>query len=205
MNKILIIAATSIEIEPLINNCPANVDLLITGIGSASSILETCIKLSKNNYKLLINIGIAGSYHSKFEIGQVVQVVHDEFGDLGFEDANTFIPIQKTKWYSVPKNINNIYSLADDFELIKVNGLTVNRTAGCESTILERKSIFNADVETMESAAFFMISEKFSIPLLSLRAISNQVEVRNIELWNIPFAVAELHQTLRKILNTIQL
>ena len=64
------------------------VDVLVTGIGA----VPTTFFLTKvvENYQLVINIGIAGSYNPIYSVGSVVCINEDAFGDYGIDDRGTF-------------------------------------------------------------------------------------------------------------------
>ena len=53
----------------------------------------------------------------------------------------------------------------------------------------------------MEGAACFMVCEKFEIPCIQIRAISNKVEKRNKENWNLDLAISNLNTEVEKIIN----
>jgi futalosine hydrolase len=63
---------------------------------------------------------------------------------------------------------------------------------------------FNPDIETMEGATFFYICSRENIPFLAVRAISNRVEKRNRESWNIALALDNLSVKLIEIFLTLQ-
>ena len=94
--KILIIAATKKEIQYLNDSTKNAVELLITGIGAPITTFKLSEITNNNKYDLIINIGIAGSFDKKINIGELVYVQQEIFADLGFEDHNSFIPLSKT-------------------------------------------------------------------------------------------------------------
>jgi futalosine hydrolase len=55
----------------------------------------------------------------------------------------------------------------------------------------------------MEGAAFHFVCLREEIPFMQIRVVSNYVEPRNKNSWNIPLAIANLNDFLRKYLNTI--
>jgi futalosine hydrolase len=84
--------------------------------------------------------------------------------------------------------------------LTKVRAITVNTCSGSVPTIEKLKNKFNPDIETMEGATFFYICAREKIPFLSVRAISNKVEPRNRDSWDIPLALKNLTEKLKEIL-----
>ena len=55
--------------------------------------------LLANRYDWVFNVGIGGSFDTELEIGQIVRVHSQVFGDLGAEDAHRFIPIAKMPFF----------------------------------------------------------------------------------------------------------
>src|SRR5258705_1857621 len=107
--RILFVTATRFELELLfkylkIKYQPAKYfyskmigknifNILITGSGMLSTVYHLGIHLFENNYDLVINAGIAGSFRKDISLGSVVNVNEECFADLGAEDDETFIPI----------------------------------------------------------------------------------------------------------------
>ena len=79
----------------------------------------------------------------------------------------------------------------------------MNTVHGNESSIAKIKERLNPQVETMEGAAFLMVCQKEKIPALQLRAISNYVELRNKENWNVALALKNLHDVVFMVLNQL--
>lgn len=101
--KILIVAATNFEILPLLEHLDKNassktlmetvykqhtIQTLITGVGGMNTAFALARYSKIKDLDLAINVGIAGSYKRQFELGDVVEVVKDRFGDLGVEEAD---------------------------------------------------------------------------------------------------------------------
>jgi len=81
-------------------------------------------------------------------------------------------------------------------KLKQVKAITVNTSSGSEVTIERLRGKYNPDIETMEGATFFYICSKEKIPFLAIRSISNRVEPRNKDKWNIPLALNNLSEKL---------
>jgi len=103
--KILLVAATSAEIAPLIDqhgigphadsftHGKHHVKVLITGVGMVSTAFALGQELAQNSYDLAINAGIAGSFDRSIPLGKVLHISDDTFAELGAEDAGGFISI----------------------------------------------------------------------------------------------------------------
>ena len=55
----------------------------------------------------------------------------------------------------------------------------------------------------MEGAACFMACEQFDIPCIQIRAISNKVEKRNTENWNLDLAISNLNTEVERIIDSL--
>ena len=191
--KILLVAATKTEI---IENKFKDCDVMITGVGMVNTTFSLTKRLSKKTYDLVINIGVAGSFKSAIKIGDVVEVIEDNFSEIGFEDGNSFSEFTNLR-------IENSFKVNEKTDLKKVKGITVNTVLGNEKTIAEIISRLNPDVESMEGAAFFMACEQFEIPCIQIRAISNKVEKRNTANWDLSLAIKNLNNKVEKIISIL--
>ena len=212
--KILIVSATEKEIFPTLNKIKSFnqddlvVDILVTGIGAVFTTYLVTRKLSEREYDLVINAGIAGSFNPDLNIGDIVYVQSDQFADIGVEDKNEFYTVFEKGFISENqfpfKNalLENPYEF--DFDLKKVSAITVNTTHGCKKSIDLFKNKFNADIETMEGAAFFYVCLNEGVKFLQIRSVSNYVEERNEANWNISLAIKNLNQKLLEIINEIK-
>jgi futalosine hydrolase len=214
---ITIIAATPFEIDPLLFYLKEHfkekgkylfekdeliVHLLITGVGIPLTAFSLGYYFNKQKPDLAINAGIAGALNLNLKIGDVVNVVSERFGDLGVEQADgTFTDVHEMGLINSDEAPfqNGILSNPKAIEyqfLPSANGLTVNKVHGSDSSIKTVKLKYKADVESMEGAAFFLSCLMVKVDFLEIRAISNFVEPRNKENWNIPLAIENLNQIL---------
>jgi futalosine hydrolase len=182
---------------------------LVTGVGGISTAWAIKQWLCNNpSPGLAINAGIAGSFSDKILIGDVVMPVSDCFADLGIEAGDRILTLAEAGLMdpdSYPFDTGFIYSrnkFVDSIEnyLPKVKGITVNTCSGSAATIESLKIRFNPDIETMEGATFFYICAMERIPFMSVRAISNKVEPRNRDSWDIPLALKNLTIRMRELL-----
>jgi futalosine hydrolase len=118
----------------------------------------------------------------------------DEFAELGAEDHNNFLTIDELGFgkgsYSAVNNLLNDHLT----NLKKVKGITVNRVHGNKNNIDEVVRRLNPTTESMEGAAVLYCCDQLGIPSLQIRGISNYVEPRNKENWNIGLAIANLNK-----------
>lgn len=222
--KILIVAATDLELQPVIKKLTNDLSLtkdqnqwyhcnglsvmfLESGVGSMMTAVSLLITKDYFAFDLWIQIGIAGSFTNELSIGQVVEVTKERFGDLGIEQKDgSFVDV-----FEVGLTRKDLFPFVDGAlinpvpytSFPKVSGVTVNRVSGTHDTISAYINKFGADIETMEGGGFFYAALLENIPFCQIRAISNKVEVRDTSLWNIPLALENLSQNLVKILSII--
>lgn len=222
--KILIVSATYKEVEQTIsyfkisrqdkekilnvNFLNNEIYFMISGIGSYSMTYELAKILSNQKFDIVINAGIAGSYDSSIEIGTVVSVITEQIGDLGINNHGVFRTAFEEKFLRPNSNPFTNKKLVNPhkklFKLIPqlntVNSLTVNTVSGEKSKIIELKNKFKVQVESMEGAAFFYVCLNENQPFLEIRSISNLVEPRNKENWQILKAINNLNDALRMLI-----
>lgn len=217
--KILIVSATKFEITPLLEkmeiisqtdgrsiNCRyrnSEIDFVITGVGMVATAYFSG-KAINDSYDLALNIGICGSFNQNMEIGTVVNVHEDHFSELGAEDGDVFLTLGELGLDGVSKFRNNSGAINVEIEkLPKVNGITVNTSHGNEKSIAKIYEQFHPMVESMEGAAFMFACENERIPYAQIRAVSNFVERRNRDAWNLPLAIENLNKKVIEILNVL--
>jgi futalosine hydrolase len=216
--KLLIVAATRFEVQPLLDKMDISsnvdeklivcnykklqIDFLFTGVGMVATAYYTGITLS-DVYDLALNVGICGSFNRNLEIGAVVNVYEDCFSELGAENGDDFLTLNELNLQGITKIVNTNFQISNPvIELLpKVNGITVNTVHGNEKNIEKVVQKFHPIVESMEGAAFMFACENKKMPNSQIRAVSNYVERRNKELWNISLAIENLNKKMIKILN----
>lgn len=209
--KILIVSSTLFEIKPLLdflgiavpstglNN--ANMDfeekeiqVLITGVG----MVNTAVMLGRHlnsSYDLVLNVGICGAFDKSLEPGQLVHITEDTLSELGAEDGEDFLTYDKLNLpgdFIFSQNYNLSHPLINS--LRKVKGITVNTVHGNEENIEKVRKLYNADIESMEGAAFFAACQKVTPNYIQIRAISNYVEKRDKSKWQMPLAIKNLNE-----------
>ncbi|HEX8608868.1 MAG TPA: futalosine hydrolase [Pedobacter sp.] len=200
--KILLVVATRAEILTLIENfnlpggdflTSEEFDVLITGVGMTATAFALGQRLS-NNYNLVLNLGIAGSFDREIPLGTLLNIKSDEFAELGAEDNDRFLTIEELGFgkgsYNALNNLLNDHLTS----LRKVKGITVNKVHGNQNSIDDIVKRLNPTTESMEGAAVLYCCDQLAIPCLQIRSISNYVEPRNRENWQIGLAIANLNK-----------
>lgn len=199
----MVVSATESEVSWLNEEKYPNlkIEKLISGVGMVATTFALTRKLIQESFDLVLNVGIAGSFAEEIGIGQVVQVLTDRIAELGAEDNDKFLPANQMGLVSTTDIF--FVSSVQVQDLIEVGGITVNRVHGNANSIQRIIKEFDPDVESMEGAAVSFVSSKFEIPWVQIRAISNRVEPRNKENWNIPHAIVNLQTEVEKYLSKL--
>ena len=85
--NVLIDAATKSEIT---SDRISDLPILITGVGMVNTAINLTKELNYNDYDLVVNIGVSGSFSDEIKIGDVVEVVEDCFSEIGYENVESF-------------------------------------------------------------------------------------------------------------------
>jgi futalosine hydrolase len=180
------------------------VDVLISGIGAVPTIFNLCNVA--NNYHFIVNAGIAGSFNLDIPLGSVVLVSQDSLADYGIDSNGNFVQIDETQFSNPSQPLRYLTCpYVNRFNKVfpEVNGITLSTVSGSLERIRSLQEKWNADIETMESAAVFYYCLNRNIPFIGVRAISNYVETRNRNAWKVELAVKNLWNALPDIVNTI--
>lgn len=177
-------------------------DVLITGLGIAHTSFELGRRLIGNLYEMAVNVGVAGSFSRSLKLGEVVEVVTEQYGDLGVEEVDgSFTDIfslklmaENEKPFIKGKLINKTPVGLSGIKTAR--GLTVQKVHGEVKSIEAIKKLYAVDVETMEGAAFFQACLIMQVPFVQWRAISNYVAPRDKSTWQLKEAIENLNAHL---------
>ncbi|MCC8425631.1 futalosine hydrolase [Mucilaginibacter sp. UR6-11] len=210
--RILIVAATQPEVDPLMQTLGmqksdeeenlfvtrhpsvANCSVLVTGAGMVPTAFALGRHLPHNVYNLVVNLGVAGSFDRNIKLGEVLEITKDTFAELGAEDDTRFINIEQLGLgASIFNPTSSLGHFTGKINLPKATAITVNTVHGNDNTIAGVVSRVNPQLESMEGAAFFFACRQLKVPCVQIRAVSNYVEKRNRDNWQIGLAVKNLN------------
>lgn len=224
--ELLLVAATAPEIAPTLTFLEQHFERsvdgqsfghkdlrvfpLCTGVGAVATSWHLARFLSARPVDWAINAGICGAFDPSLQLGEVVHVVAEQFGDLGAEDAeghfHDLFELGLVPHHEQPFIHNTLYNPGADQArfLPAVHGLTVNRVHGNAGNIeAARRKFANAQVESMEGAAFFYGCLLAGVPFVEIRSVSNYVEPRNRASWQIALAIENLNRVLVEMLKSL--
>lgn len=217
MANILIASATPFEIAPFVATLQPldrvnallaryryaehHIAVLTSGVGMVNMAFAMG-QLGEGVFDYAINAGICGSFRESLPKGTTVAVAEDHLAELGAEDDGAFLRLEDL-------NLGESVYRANPFEtptikaLPVVTGITVNKVHGRDASIAQITDRLNPDVESMEGAAFFRACNYYGFRSLQLKTVSNRVERRNRNAWDIPLALANLNSNLLAIINEL--
>ncbi len=230
--RVLVVSATAFEIRPFLEklhlagkksdqlSCyqykQVSIDVLIPGVGMVATAYYLGKQFAIQPYDLAINAGIAGTFNRDLALGSVVNVVEDCIPELGAENGENFLsmfelgladpdqpPYRGGKLVIEPITDQGMYGIEIITKLPRVKGITSNTVRGNLRSIARIRQLADADLESMEGAAFFYACLTAAIPCLQIRAISNLVEERDKSSWKLDLALKNLNRLLRDLLNSI--
>jgi futalosine hydrolase len=220
--NILLTSATLFEIEPTVNWLRAraeteagnvlnfgtvSVEVLFTGVGLTATAYALGARFGAGNLpSLAIQAGIGGAIDQGIALGSVVRVTSERFADLGAEDQDGRhlslgeIGLHPGQPFNQREELESPAGLAS-LPFTEVAAISVNRVNGSAESIARMRARFpEAQVESMEGAAFFYACLQNGIEPLQLRAISNYVVPRDRDSWRMKEAIAALNEQLQGLL-----
>ncbi|MDC0231546.1 futalosine hydrolase [Aureispira] len=223
--KVLFVSATEFEILPLLDYLTDNfknkdnvrffskeldIHILVTGVGVVHTTYALTTFIAQKPIDLVINLGIAGAFNRNFNLGQVFQVVRDQFADLGVEESDgTFsdvFDLELLDRNELPYINSKLYSPNSDNKFLpQATAITVNTVHGTNQNISKSQNKYSTDLETMEGAAFFYCCLMQQVNCIQIRAVSNYVEPRNKENWDIPLAIENLNAVAIQMIEELKL
>ena len=222
--RLLNVAATAEEITPLLSavaplepvgprlsrgrHAERQIDVVITGVGMDPTAAWVGRVLAQETYDLALDFGLCGTFDPAIGLGQVVHVTSDRLSEVGAEDGDRFLTVHDlglAGLHEFPYQDGALVNrLPPDNPVLArlpaVRGITVNTVHGHEASIARVVAGYQPQVESMEGAAFLFACLVSGVPCAQVRAVSNVVERRNRNAWQIGPAVQALNETALSLL-----
>lgn len=204
--KIVVVFPSALEAQHFEPRNP-NVDVLVSGIGGFSTMYSLTNYCACNKPDFVIHSGICGSFDETLQLGEVVNVMIDNFADFGvFENGKwkSGFEMGLLSSHKVPFTDGQLVAPNNDLsEFPKVIGVTSQTITSSD----DRKSFlintFQPSIETMEGAYVHYVCIKENIPFVHLRAISNYVGERDKSKWQIKLAINNLHNCIHDVISQL--
>lgn len=204
---IIAIAATQMELKPLLEaagEAGGDWQTLLSGVGP----LETAVRLGRylaehgSRISGVVQFGIGGVYIAQDPAEQVPLMAvclaeREVMGDLGicFPDRVDYFPenLGGTMQFSLESQLLTRAGQVLDAHHINYHSgtfVTVNSVSGTAGRGEMLRSRWQGLCENMEGGAAARLCKEYALPLVEIRVISNLVEDRNMEHWQLRQACA---------------
>ncbi|OJW60497.1 MAG: futalosine hydrolase [Sphingobacteriales bacterium 50-39] len=208
---ILLVAATSFEIQPTMAQLPRRheMEALLTGVGSIPTTWSLMRQIGRRRPDCIIQAGIAGCFIPG-AIGQVMAIKEEAFGDVGVQENGAFKSVfdlhlmdSNTPPFTNGRLVNPYKKWLDSTGLQQVRAITINEISTTPSRIEWYQQNIAPVVESMEGAAHHYVCLQENIPFLQLRSVSNDVGQRDKSKWDFKASIAALNSKLAGILEDL--
>lgn len=187
------------------------------GAGKANAAAATAVMIDRYQPQLVINTGCAGAYiGSGLVVGNLVVASEEVLADDGVVVEDGWKDLRYMNLPSVKQGGMCCYNmlplsrhaaekamqLADYYGVYIMRGrfATVSTCSGTSLNGAELSHRWKALVESMEGAAVAQVCLRCGVDCLEIRGISNMVEERDLEKWDIPKAVESAQRFVLKYL-----
>ncbi len=215
----LVLSSTIFEIKPFIEYCrnsnkldhlDLQLEFVIGGVGQVNTTYALMKYLQMKRPDVVVMAGIAGSFTSKLQLGDVVVVKDEVMADLGVQEKDGYKDVfdlnliaSNQSPFSKKKLVNPSSEYLKRTKLKKVSGVTVNQVTSSKKTAELYQLKYKAAIESMEGAALHFVCIKENIPFLQIRSISNYVGERNKKKWKVKEAVEQLNIELTRFVESL--
>ena len=194
------------------NLCGWRCTLLHTGIGAVNAAHALTCQLEVQLPDLVIQVGIGGAYvPTGLPIRSVVLATEEIYGDVGVVTPEGWKPADEIGIPLVHGDPPHFNRFPLDSQLVSTAAeicgarcgpfVTVSQCSGVQAVGDALHARFNALCESMEGAAAAHMCTLYDVPFLEVRGISNLVEDRQPNRWDISGAADAAQSALIKIIS----
>ena len=175
--------------------------LVATGLGAVNTAHALTCVLQAQRPVWVLQVGIGGAYpEGGLRIGDLALASEECYGDLGVRTEQGW---QGAELIGIPvleqgERYFNRFSLDGEWvqraarilpEAKVGTFVTVQECSGTDALGLERGRRFGGVCENMEGAAVAHLCALYGVPFVEVRAMSNIVEARDRDTWDLPLAL----------------
>ncbi|MFJ9057344.1 futalosine hydrolase [Streptomyces sp. NPDC102409] len=180
-------------------------DVLAGGVGPAAAAAATAFALAAapagEPYALVVSAGIGGGFAPAAPVGSLVVATGIVAADLGAETPDGFVPVTGLGFgrdsFQPPAPL--VRDVAGATGAVPGPVLTVSTVTGSAARTAALLAAHpGAVAEAMEGFGVAEAADRFGVPALELRAVSNAVGPRDREAWRIGDALAALTEAFGK-------
>ncbi len=207
--------------RPWRRGCLAGREVLLVqgGIGAVNTAHALTCVLQVHQPALVLQAGVGGAYPAAgLGIGDLALATEENYGDLGvrtpagWQSAELIgIPVlrQEASYFNRfpldPEHVARAGQILSTWEggtpsLRSGPFVTVQECSGLASLGEERAARFSGLCENMEGAAAAHLCRLYQVPFIEVRGISNLVEDRRREGWDLPIASRRAQEAALKLI-----
>lgn len=176
------------------------------GVGKVAATLALARRVLEPRPAAVVLFGVAGAYAGGPAIGQACLVTEDWLADEGVEAPGGFLSLEQLGLGTRGPFAADA-ALTDELDarlggaLPRVVGATVSTCSGTDAlAAARRRACPGVAVESMEGAAVGAVCTALGIPWAQLRVVSNRTGDRDRGGWDLPGALARLHEAVGTLL-----
>jgi futalosine hydrolase len=181
--------------------------MLGLGVGKVAAALALARRVLAERPAAVVLFGVAGAYPAGPAIGRACWVTRDWLADEGVETPAGFLSLEDLGLGVRGPFIADL-ALTDALDarlgpgLPRVAGATVSTCSGTDARAAACQAACpGVAVESMEGAAVGAVCTALGIPWAQLRVISNRTGDRQRAGWDLPEALARLHEAMARLLS----
>jgi futalosine hydrolase len=209
---VVVSAATAGEWAPASNginpaftqqNGRMKVSFHVGGIGMLSTAFSLTKLIWEEKPDLIIQVGIAGTFDPKVELGSVLIISEEHIGDLGVQENGTWKDVFDMNLENINRSPFEAGKLPNlwlkDYNLLQlpeVAAITINEISTAPGRIRQLREKYNPVIESMEGAALHYVCRETNTPFIQMRSVSNYVGERDKANWRIKDAIVNLNKAL---------
>ncbi len=190
------------------------------GVGKVNAAHSATLVLENYDVDVLILFGIGGAYpDSSLKIGDIAIADSENYGEEGVMTKEGWSPMEYTGFplLNNKKEYYNTFPLDAKLAQIAVraskdcgfdskqgNFVTVSQCSGTRKCATLMKKRFNGLSENMEGAAAAHICAMYGVPMIEVRGISNIIEDRDMNKWDIEAAASNCNKVVMELVRRLK-
>lgn len=180
--------------------------MLALGVGKVAAALALTRRVLAQRPAAVVLFGVAGAHPGGPPIGRACLVREDWLADEGVATPAGFLSLEQLGLGTRGPFATDV-ALTDELDarlgggLPRVVGATVSTCSGTDALAAASQAACpGVAVESMEGAAVGAVCAALAIPWAQLRVVSNRTGDRDRAGWDLPGALARLHEVVARLL-----
>jgi futalosine hydrolase len=187
-------------------------EALRLGVGKTAAAISLTERLATGpRPELVVAFGVCGAFPAEHSSGVGPQldvlslclVADDLFADEGVETPERFVSLPEISlgsigpYFADESENSRVAKLLGEIPCVRA--ATVSTCSGTDTSSITTAWRTGAAIETMEGAAIAAVCERFSVPWIQLRCVSNRTGDRSRGAWQLEEAAARLRDAVLRI------